>query len=66
MNVITNAILVAMVMISVTKRVGVFFYPETRLKTPAKISPLKGPKFSFISAMTTELYLHIIEDTCIA
>ena len=42
------------------------FYPETRVKTPAKISPLKGPKFSFISTMTTKLYLHIIEETCIA
>ena len=42
------------------------FYPETRVKTPAKMSPLKGPKFSFISTMTTKLYLHIIEETCIA
>ena len=45
------------------------FYPETRVKTSAKISPLKGPKFSFISmisTMTTKLYLHIIEETCIA
>ena len=42
------------------------FYPETRAKTPAKISHLKGPKFSFISTMTTKLYLHIIEETCIA
>ena len=24
------------------------FYPETRVKTPAKISPLKGQKFSCI------------------
>ena len=31
------------------------FYPETRVKTPAKISPLKGPKVSFISTMTTKL-----------
>ena len=38
------------------------FYPETRVKTPAKISPLKP----FISTMTTKLYLHIIEETCIA
>ena len=42
------------------------FYPETRVKTPAKISPLVGPKFSCISTMTTKLYLHIIEETCIA
>ena len=41
------------------------FYPEKK-KTPAKISHLKGPKFSFISTMTTKLYLHIIEETCIA
>ena len=40
--------------------------PETRGKTPAKISPLKGQKFSFISIMTTKLILHIIEETCIA
>ena len=42
------------------------FYPETLVKTPAKISPVKGPKLSFISTMTTKLYLHIIEKTCIA
>ena len=42
------------------------FYPETRVKTPAKVSPLKGPKFPFISTLTTKLYLHIIEETCIA
>ena len=36
------------------------FCPETRVKTPAKISPLKGRKFSFNSTMTTKLYLHII------
>ena len=39
------------------------FDPETRVKTPAKISPLKGPKFSFIGTMTTKLYLHTIEET---
>ena len=32
------------------------FYPETRVKTPAKISLLKGPKFSFICIMTSKLY----------
>ena len=37
---------------------GGHFYP--------KISPLKGQKFSFISTMTTKLYLNIIEETCIA
>ena len=42
------------------------FYPETRVKTPAKISPLKERKFSFFSKMTTKIYLHIIEETCIA
>ena len=42
------------------------FYPETRVKTPAKISPLNGQKCSFSSTMTTKLYLHIIEETCIA
>ena len=42
------------------------FYPETRVKTPAKISPLEGREFSFVSTMTTKLYLHIIEETCIA
>ena len=42
------------------------FYPGTRVKTPAKISPLKGQKFSFISTITTKLYLNIIEETCIA
>ena len=42
------------------------FYPETRVKTPAKSSPLKGQNLSFISTMTTKLYLHIIEETCIA
>ena len=42
------------------------FYPGTRVKTPAKISPLKGQKFSFISTMTTKLDLNIIEETCIA
>ena len=42
------------------------FCPETRVKTPAKISPLKGQKFSFIGIMTTKLYLHTILETCIA
>ena len=42
------------------------FYPETGVKTPAKVSPLKGPKFSCIGTMTTKLYLHITEETCIA
>ena len=58
-----NALLVAMVMILLTNRVGVF---TTRHKTPAKIFPLKGRKFSFIGKMTTKLCLHIIEETCIA
>ena len=65
MSVTTNAILVAMVMILVTKRVGVFT-PRPGKNARQKISPLKGPKFSFISTMTTKLYLHIIEETCIA
>ena len=30
-----------------------YMYPETRVKTPAKISPLKGPKFSF---STSEIF----------
>ena len=45
---------------------GWAFLPRDRVKTPAKISPLKGRKFSFISIMTTKVYLHIIEETCIA
>ena len=45
---------------------GWAFLPRDRVKTPAKISPLKGWKFSFFSTMTTKLYLHIIEETCIA
>ena len=45
---------------------GWAFLPRDRVKTPAKISPVKGWKFSFISTMTTKLYLHIIEETCIA
>ena len=39
---------------------------ETRVKTPAKSSPLKGRKFSTIRIMTTKLYLHTIKETSIA
>ena len=64
MNVTTNAKLVAMVMISVTKRVGCL--PRDTGKNAGQNFSFKGAKFSFISTMTTKLYFHIIEETCIA
>ena len=64
MNVTTKAILVAMVMISVTKRVGVFTLRPG--KNARQNFSFKGVKIFFISTMTTKLYLHIIEETRIA
>ena len=49
----------------ISNQEGGRFYPGTRVKTPAKISPSKGRKFAFISITTTKLYLHIMEETCI-
>ena len=44
MNVPTNAILVAMVSYDISDQEGGHFYPETRVKTPAKNFSFKGAK----------------------